>query len=183
MHVREKVKPKCQVGLPRVVLVAYLLGFWRFIHTENPWVGILTPYISGFSGEGSSLESWRSISSGVFGLASPKIEPSVVLSEKLVKFVQRCYTSQGCTSAWPGLMRPEPGPNNMQFDALVAALPISEGGEEAQIKRTTELYNENDAIGKELQKQLETAEKELNHQVQDLVKRASDNYLNLKKPE
>ncbi|KAL1290888.1 hypothetical protein HN51_059435 [Arachis hypogaea] len=69
-----------------------------------------------------------------------------------------------------------------QFDALVAALPISEGGEEAQIKRIADLQAENDAIGQELQKQLEAAEKELN-QVQDLFKRASDNCLNLKKPE
>ncbi|QHO44248.1 Mediator of RNA polymerase II transcription subunit [Arachis hypogaea] len=69
-----------------------------------------------------------------------------------------------------------------QFDALVAALPISEGGEEAQIKRIADLQAENDAIGQELQKQLEAAEKELN-QVQDLFKQASDNCLNLKKPE
>ncbi|MED6151293.1 hypothetical protein PIB30_081111 [Stylosanthes scabra] len=48
---------------------------------------ILTPYISRFLGAGSSLESWRSIPSGIYGLASPKIESSVVLSEKLVKFV------------------------------------------------------------------------------------------------
>ncbi|KAI9088643.1 hypothetical protein K1719_029757 [Acacia pycnantha] len=69
-----------------------------------------------------------------------------------------------------------------QFDALVAALPISEGGEEAQLKRITELQAENDIIGQELQKQLEAAEKELN-QVQELYRQASDNCLNLKKPE
>ncbi|KAL0398752.1 UNVERIFIED_CONTAM: Mediator of RNA polymerase II transcription subunit [Sesamum radiatum] len=34
-----------------------------------------------------------------------------------------------------------------QFDALVAALPLSEGGEEAQLKRIAELQAENDAIG------------------------------------
>ncbi|MED6127686.1 hypothetical protein PIB30_090393 [Stylosanthes scabra] len=33
------VKPECRVGLPRAVILAYLLGFWRFIRTENPWVG------------------------------------------------------------------------------------------------------------------------------------------------
>ncbi|CAJ1977419.1 unnamed protein product [Sphenostylis stenocarpa] len=69
-----------------------------------------------------------------------------------------------------------------QFDALVAALPISESGEEAQLKRITELQAENDAIGQELQKQLEAAEKELN-QVQELFRQASDNCLNLKKPD
>ncbi|KAG5153069.1 hypothetical protein JHK84_029541 [Glycine max] len=69
-----------------------------------------------------------------------------------------------------------------QFDALVAALPISESGEEAQLKRISELQAENDAIGLELQKQLEAAEKELN-QVQELFRQASDNCLNLKKPD
>ncbi|KAK4398959.1 Mediator of RNA polymerase II transcription subunit [Sesamum angolense] len=69
-----------------------------------------------------------------------------------------------------------------QFDALVAALPLSEGGEEAQLKRIAELQAENDAIGQELQKQLEAAEKEL-RQVQELFSQATDNCLNLKKPE
>ncbi|KAL3627514.1 Mediator of RNA polymerase II transcription subunit 21 [Castilleja foliolosa] len=67
-----------------------------------------------------------------------------------------------------------------QFDALVAALPLSEGGEEAQLKRIAELQAENDAIGHELQQQLEAAEKEL-RQVQDLFSQAADNCLNLKK--
>ncbi|XP_031112860.1 mediator of RNA polymerase II transcription subunit 21 [Ipomoea triloba] len=69
-----------------------------------------------------------------------------------------------------------------QFDTLVAALPLSEGGEEAQLKRIAELQAENDAIGQELQKQLEAAEKELK-QVQELFNQASDNCLNLKKPD
>lgn len=43
-----------------------------------------------------------------------------------------------------------------QFDALVASLAISDAGEEAQLKRIKELQAENDAIGQELQKQLET---------------------------
>ncbi|XP_010529429.1 PREDICTED: mediator of RNA polymerase II transcription subunit 21 [Tarenaya hassleriana] len=68
-----------------------------------------------------------------------------------------------------------------QFDALVAALPLSEGGEEAQLKRIAELQAENDVIGQELQKQLEAAEKELK-QVQGLFGQAADNCLNLKKP-
>ncbi|KAD3336678.1 hypothetical protein E3N88_32197 [Mikania micrantha] len=44
-----------------------------------------------------------------------------------------------------------------QFDALVAALPFSEGGEEAQLKKIAELQAENDLVGQELQKQLEAA--------------------------
>lgn len=69
-----------------------------------------------------------------------------------------------------------------QFDALVAALPIAEGGEEAQLKRIAELQAENDAVGQELQGQLEAAEKELK-QVQELFSQATDNCLNLKKPD
>ncbi|KAL3618465.1 hypothetical protein CASFOL_033241 [Castilleja foliolosa] len=38
------------------------------------------------------------------------------------------------------------------FDALVAALQLSEGGEETQLKRIAELQAENDAIGHELNK-------------------------------
>ncbi|KAI7752424.1 hypothetical protein M8C21_005094 [Ambrosia artemisiifolia] len=69
-----------------------------------------------------------------------------------------------------------------QFDALVAALPFSEGGEEAQLKKIEELQAENDLVGQELQKQLEAAEKELK-QVQELFNEAADNCLNLKKPD
>lgn len=68
-----------------------------------------------------------------------------------------------------------------QFDALVNALPLSEGGEEAQLKRIAELQAENDAIGQELQWQLEAADKELK-QVQELFSEASDNCLNMRKP-
>ncbi|KAL9456322.1 hypothetical protein AB3S75_005530 [Citrus x aurantiifolia] len=68
-----------------------------------------------------------------------------------------------------------------QFDALVAALPLAEGGEEAQLKRIAELQSENDAVGQDLQRQLEAAEKELK-QVQELFSQAADNCLNLKKP-
>ncbi|MED6226393.1 hypothetical protein PIB30_103245, partial [Stylosanthes scabra] len=42
-------------------------------------LGIRILYISGFSGTGSSLESWRSISSGGYVLAFPKIESSGVI--------------------------------------------------------------------------------------------------------
>ncbi|XP_057537287.1 mediator of RNA polymerase II transcription subunit 21-like [Amaranthus tricolor] len=68
-----------------------------------------------------------------------------------------------------------------QFDALVNALPLDEGGEEAQLKRIAELQAENDAIGQELQRQLEAADKELK-QVQELFSQASDNCLNMKRP-
>ncbi|XP_016477606.1 mediator of RNA polymerase II transcription subunit 21-like isoform X3 [Nicotiana tabacum] len=44
-----------------------------------------------------------------------------------------------------------------QFDALVAALPLSDGCEEAQLKRIAELQAESDVVGQELQKQLEAA--------------------------
>lgn len=67
-----------------------------------------------------------------------------------------------------------------QFDMLVAALPISEGGEEAQVKRIAELQAENDAVGQELQRQLEAAEQELK-QVRKIFSQAADNCLNMKK--
>ncbi|KDO75468.1 hypothetical protein CISIN_1g0326101mg, partial [Citrus sinensis] len=41
--------------------------------------------------------------------------------------------------------------------------------------------SENDAVGQDLQRQLEAAEKELK-QVQELFSQAADNCLNLKKP-
>ncbi|KAF5207085.1 Mediator of rna polymerase ii transcription subunit [Thalictrum thalictroides] len=69
-----------------------------------------------------------------------------------------------------------------QFDALVAALPVSEGAEEDQLKRIAELQAENEAVGQELQDQLDAAEEELK-QVQDLFNQAADNCLNLKKPD
>ncbi|KAI4364517.1 hypothetical protein MLD38_020597 [Melastoma candidum] len=69
-----------------------------------------------------------------------------------------------------------------QFDSLVAALPLADGGEEAQLKRIAELQADNDAVGKELQKQLEAAEKELN-QVQELFSKVTDNQFNMKRPD
>ncbi|KAJ4785688.1 Mediator of rna polymerase ii transcription subunit 21 [Rhynchospora pubera] len=67
-----------------------------------------------------------------------------------------------------------------KFDALAAALPLS--GEEAQLQRIAELQAENEAIGLELQKQLEAADLEMK-QVQELFNHATDNCLNLKKPD
>lgn len=69
-----------------------------------------------------------------------------------------------------------------KFDALVTALPLSEGGEETQLRRIAELQAENDVVGQELQKQLEAAENELK-QVQELFSQAADSSLNLKKPD
>ncbi|KAK9934101.1 hypothetical protein M0R45_021258 [Rubus argutus] len=70
----------------------------------------------------------------------------------------------------------------LDFDALVAALPLSEGGEEAQLKRIAELQAENSVVGRELEKQLEAAEREL-EEVRELFGQAADHCLNLKKPE
>ncbi|TVU43468.1 hypothetical protein EJB05_09943 [Eragrostis curvula] len=67
-----------------------------------------------------------------------------------------------------------------KFDALVAALPLS--SEEDQLKRIQELQAENEAVGSELQKQLEAAELELK-QVEVLFNEATDNCINLKKPD
>ncbi|RCV30185.1 hypothetical protein SETIT_6G073700v2 [Setaria italica] len=67
-----------------------------------------------------------------------------------------------------------------KFDALVAALPLS--SEEDQLKRIQELQAENEVVGLELQKQLEAAELELK-QVEVLFNEATDNCINLKKPE
>ncbi|XP_038980318.1 mediator of RNA polymerase II transcription subunit 21-like [Phoenix dactylifera] len=66
------------------------------------------------------------------------------------------------------------------FDALVAALPLS--GEDEQLKRIAELQAENEAVGLELEKQLQGAERELK-QVQELFNQAAHNCLNLKKPD
>ncbi|XP_076952148.1 mediator of RNA polymerase II transcription subunit 21-like [Bidens hawaiensis] len=91
-------------------------------------------------------------------------------------------TESNNTSETPKLLSAELVKAAKQFDALVAALPFSEGGEEAQLKRIAELQAENDLVGQELQKQLEAAEKELK-QVQALFNEAADNCLNLKKPD
>ncbi|XP_062196535.1 mediator of RNA polymerase II transcription subunit 21-like [Phragmites australis] len=67
-----------------------------------------------------------------------------------------------------------------KFDALVAALPLS--SEEDQLKRIRDLQAENEVVGLELQKQLEAAELELK-QVEVLFNEATDNCINLKKPD
>ncbi|CAL5008664.1 unnamed protein product [Urochloa decumbens] len=67
-----------------------------------------------------------------------------------------------------------------KFDALVAALPLS--SEEDQLKRIKELQAENEVVGLELQKQLEAAELELK-QVEVLFNEATDNCINLRKPD
>ncbi|PUZ50018.1 hypothetical protein GQ55_6G026000 [Panicum hallii var. hallii] len=67
-----------------------------------------------------------------------------------------------------------------KFDALVAALPLS--SEDDQLRRIQELQAENEVVGLELQKQLEAAELELK-QVEVLFNEATDNCINLKKPD
>ncbi|KAL2607414.1 hypothetical protein R1flu_025987 [Riccia fluitans] len=68
-----------------------------------------------------------------------------------------------------------------QFDALVGALPLSEGGEEAQLKKIAELQAENESVGKELQDEMQSAERELK-QLRELFHMAADNCLRLKPP-
>ncbi|MED6149230.1 hypothetical protein PIB30_060430, partial [Stylosanthes scabra] len=80
---RGKVKPECRVGLPRVVLLAYLLGFWRFIRTENPWVGDSHSVYFRLFRYRFELGKLAKHSSGVFGLASPQIESSVVFCQRI----------------------------------------------------------------------------------------------------
>ncbi|KAL0846390.1 hypothetical protein Bca101_019636 [Brassica carinata] len=70
----------------------------------------------------------------------------------------------------------------VKFDALVAVLPLSEGGEEAQLKRIAQLQVENDVFGQEHSKNNYRLQKELK-QVQELFGQAADNCLNMKKPE
>lgn len=69
-----------------------------------------------------------------------------------------------------------------EFDALIAALPITEGGEEAQLKLIAKLQAENEEVGQELQKELEAADAELMH-VRELFHTAADNCLRLKPPQ
>ncbi|MED6149136.1 hypothetical protein PIB30_059585 [Stylosanthes scabra] len=80
---RGKLKPEYRVGLPRVVLLAYLLGFWRFICTENPWVG--DPHSVYFRLFRYRFERGKLAkhSSGVFSLASRQIESSVVFCRRI----------------------------------------------------------------------------------------------------
>ncbi|MED6140438.1 hypothetical protein PIB30_093221 [Stylosanthes scabra] len=80
-RIRGKVKPECRVGLPRVVLLAYLLGFWRFIRIENPWVGDSHSVYFRLFRYRFELGKLAKRSSGMYGLASPKVESSVVQSE------------------------------------------------------------------------------------------------------
>lgn len=68
-----------------------------------------------------------------------------------------------------------------QFDALVDALPLSEGGEELQLMQIAQLQAENEAVGKELQKEIEAAELEFK-QRQELFDMIADNCLNMKPP-
>ncbi|XP_056687719.1 uncharacterized protein [Spinacia oleracea] len=64
---------------------------------------------------------------------------------------------RSCTRHLQPFVAPVSNQNLGLFDALVNVLPLVEGDEEAQLKRITYLQAENDAVGKELQKQLEAA--------------------------
>ncbi|MED6208753.1 hypothetical protein PIB30_048253 [Stylosanthes scabra] len=75
---RGMVKPECRVGLPRVVPLAYLLGFWRFIRTENPWVGDSHSVYFRIFRYRFELGKSANHSSGMCVLASPLFESSVV---------------------------------------------------------------------------------------------------------
>lgn len=68
-----------------------------------------------------------------------------------------------------------------RFDALVTALPDLDGGEEAQVKRIAELQAENEAVGQELQRELEAADFEA-VKIQELFDTATDNWLQMKPP-
>ncbi|XP_038995040.1 mediator of RNA polymerase II transcription subunit 21-like [Hibiscus syriacus] len=63
--------------------------------------------------------------------------------------------TQDSANEQPKLMSAALVKASKQFNALVAALLPSEEGEEAQLTRIAELQAENDAVGQELQKQLE----------------------------
>ncbi|TYH67563.1 hypothetical protein ES332_D06G196300v1 [Gossypium tomentosum] len=73
---------------------------------------------------------------------------------------------------------PEPPPKPTEDSANFADQPKLMSA--ALVKAAKQA--ENDAVGQELQKQLEAAEKELK-QVQELFSQAADNCLNLKKPD
>ncbi|KAM2348652.1 hypothetical protein ACFX1X_012260 [Malus domestica] len=67
------------------------------------------------------------------------------------------------------------------MNALVAALPLSEGGEETQLKRIAQLQAENDTVGQQLEKQLEAAGKRELQEVRELFGEAANHYVNMKK--
>ncbi|MED6122331.1 hypothetical protein PIB30_038811 [Stylosanthes scabra] len=102
---RGKVKPECQVGLPRVVLLAYLLGFWCFIHIENPWVGDSHSVYFRLFRYRFELGKLAKHSSGVFGLASPQIESSVVFCRRISEVCPEYVIGFRALCNGPGLRR------------------------------------------------------------------------------
>ncbi|MED6163124.1 hypothetical protein PIB30_076805 [Stylosanthes scabra] len=99
---RGKGKPECRVGLPRVVLLAYLLGFWRFIRTENPWVGNSHSVYFRYRFELGKLAKH---SPGVFSLASPQIESSVVFFQRISEVCPEYVLGIRTLCNEPGLRR------------------------------------------------------------------------------
>ncbi|MED6113719.1 hypothetical protein PIB30_073457 [Stylosanthes scabra] len=102
---RGKVKPECRVGLPRVVLLAYLLEFWRFIRTENPWVGDSHSVYFRLFRYRFELGKLAKLPPGVFGLASPEIESSVVFCRRISEVCPEYVIGFRAFSNGPGLRR------------------------------------------------------------------------------
>ncbi|MED6189038.1 hypothetical protein PIB30_091676 [Stylosanthes scabra] len=101
---RGKVKPECRVGLPRVVLLAYL-GFCRFIRTENPWVGDSHSVYFRLFRCRFELGKLARHSPGVFGLASPQIESRVVFSRRISEVCPEYVLGFRMLCNEPGLRR------------------------------------------------------------------------------
>ncbi|MED6127451.1 hypothetical protein PIB30_088271 [Stylosanthes scabra] len=102
---RGRVKPECRVGLPRVVLLAYLLGFWCFICTENPWVGDSHSVYFRLFRYRFELGKLANHSSEVFGLASPQIESSVVSCRRISEVCPKYVLGFRTLCNEPGLRR------------------------------------------------------------------------------
>ncbi|MED6112435.1 hypothetical protein PIB30_061737 [Stylosanthes scabra] len=105
MRVREKVKPEFRAGLPRVVLLAYLLGFWRFIRAENPWVGDSHSVYFRLFRYRFELGKLAKHSPGVFGLASPQIESYPVFCRRISEVCPEYVLGFRTLCNEPGLRR------------------------------------------------------------------------------
>ncbi|MED6201522.1 hypothetical protein PIB30_095918 [Stylosanthes scabra] len=99
------VKTECRVGLPRVVLLAYLLGFWRFIRTENPWVGDSHSVYFRLFRCRFELGKLAKHSSGVYGLASPLFESCVIFSQRISEVCPEYVIGFRRLYSGPGLRR------------------------------------------------------------------------------
>ncbi|MED6188685.1 hypothetical protein PIB30_088186 [Stylosanthes scabra] len=102
---RGKVKPEGRVGLPRVVLLAHLLGFWRFIRTENPWVGDSHSVYFRLFRYRLEFRKLAKHPPGVFGLASPQIESFVVFCRRISEVYPEYVIGFRALCNGPGLRR------------------------------------------------------------------------------